>query len=121
MHNEHVISRRGFVAGTGAAALAGGAAVAAGGARTALAQVPANASDRDTGAGAFPTSVDQDPYFAAPDPVSAVAQAYDYDVVVVGAGASGIPAACAAADNGAKVAVLQKSPRVYSHGVLWSG
>lgn len=44
-----------------------------------------------------------------------------FDVVVVGAGASGIPAALSAAENGAKVAILQKQAIVVSQGNTGSG
>ncbi|WOT05771.1 FAD-dependent oxidoreductase [Shewanella youngdeokensis] len=44
-----------------------------------------------------------------------------FDVVVVGAGASGVPAALSAAENGAKVAVLQKQAIVVSQGNTGSG
>ena len=40
----------------------------------------------------------------------------DYDIVVVGAGASGVPAAGWAAEMGAKVALLQKGTSVISQG-----
>lgn len=40
----------------------------------------------------------------------------DFDVVVVGAGAAGVPAAGFAAEAGAKVALLQKEPSVISQG-----
>ena len=40
----------------------------------------------------------------------------DYDIVVVGAGASGVPAAGWAAELGAKVALLQKASGVVSQG-----
>ena len=40
----------------------------------------------------------------------------DYDIVVVGAGASGVPAAGWAAELGAKTALLQKSHKVVSQG-----
>ena len=40
----------------------------------------------------------------------------DYDIVVVGAGAGGVPAACWAAELGAKVALLQKEVEVVSQG-----
>ncbi|MBP1591190.1 MAG: FAD-binding protein [Oscillospiraceae bacterium] len=40
----------------------------------------------------------------------------DYDIVVVGAGASGVPAAGWAAEMGAKTAILQKEPAVVSQG-----
>ncbi|MEE8717424.1 MAG: FAD-binding protein [Coriobacteriales bacterium] len=126
MSNEsQSVSRRNFVVG-GAAAVALGAAagtVAQGfGARAAQAAAPSNASDAATdGEGLYPNDVDKDAYFTKPAAIADVAETYDYDVVVIGAGASGVPCACAAADNGAKVVVLQKSPRVYSHGVLFSG
>lgn len=123
--NSASVSRRDFLAG-GAAAIAlgaaAGAAVQGSGSSVAYAVVPANASDSSTeGTDLFPTDVDEDAYFTKPDPITDVSQTYDYDVIVIGAGASGVPCACAAADNGAKVAVLQKSPRVYGHGVLFSG
>lgn len=44
-----------------------------------------------------------------------------FDVIVVGAGASGVPAALSAAENGAKVAVIQKHPIVVSQGNTGSG
>lgn len=40
----------------------------------------------------------------------------EYDVVVVGAGAAGVPAACHAAEAGASVALLQKEASVVSQG-----
>jgi fumarate reductase flavoprotein subunit len=44
-----------------------------------------------------------------------------FDVIVVGAGASGVPAALSAAENGAKVAVIQKHPMPVSQGNTGSG
>ena len=44
-----------------------------------------------------------------------------FDVLVVGAGASGVPAALSAAENGAKVAVIQKHPTIVSQGNTGSG
>jgi succinate dehydrogenase/fumarate reductase flavoprotein subunit len=44
-----------------------------------------------------------------------------FDVIVVGAGASGVPAALSAAENGAKVAVVQKHPMPVSQGNTGSG
>ena len=40
----------------------------------------------------------------------------DFDIVVVGAGAAGVPAACISAELGAKVALLQKESTVVSQG-----
>jgi hypothetical protein len=44
-----------------------------------------------------------------------------FDVVVVGAGASGVPAALSAKENGATVAVVQKAPFALSQGNTGSG
>ena len=50
-----------------------------------------------------------------------IASTKTFDVLVVGAGASGVPAALSAAENGAKVAVIQKLPMVVSQGNTGSG
>ena len=50
-----------------------------------------------------------------------IAETLTFDVVVVGAGASGVPAALSAAENGAKVAVVQKAPFALSQGNTGSG
>ena len=50
-----------------------------------------------------------------------VKETLTYDVVVVGAGASGVPAALSAFENGAKVAVLQKENIVISQGNSGAG
>ena len=50
------------------------------------------------------------------EPITDFAEEYDFDVVVCGAGAAGVPAAVHAAELGAKVAVLQKEPVAISQG-----
>ncbi len=50
-----------------------------------------------------------------------IAATKTFDVVVVGAGASGVPAALSAAENGAKVAVLQKQSIIVAQGNTGSG
>lgn len=87
----------------------------------ALAQIPANASVDAASDAGFPASIDEDAYFAEPEAITDITEEIDVDVVVVGAGASGVPAAAAAADGGATVAVVQKSPRAYGHGILFAG
>lgn len=57
----------------------------------------------------------------APIPDSAIKETLNFDVIVVGAGASGVPAALSAAENGAKVAVLQKHPTPVAQGNTGSG
>ncbi len=54
-------------------------------------------------------------------PESSIKETKTYDVVVVGAGASGVPAALSAAENGAKVAVLQKENIIVSQGNSGAG
>ena len=41
---------------------------------------------------------------------------HDYDVVVVGGGVAGLTAACAAAETGARVAVLERSTEAETGG-----
>jgi len=62
-------------------------------------------------------------FMPKPEPIADkdIASTETYDVIVVGAGASGVPAALSAAENGAKVAVLQKHPIVVSQGNTGSG
>lgn len=50
------------------------------------------------------------------DPITTFDSEQTYDVIVIGAGASGIPAAIAAAESGAKVCVLQKEKTAASQG-----
>lgn len=62
-------------------------------------------------------------FMPKPQPIAEkdIASTENYDVIVVGAGASGVPSALSAAENGAKVAVLQKHPIVVSQGNTGSG
>jgi succinate dehydrogenase/fumarate reductase flavoprotein subunit len=125
MHKETTeigeLSRRDFFkGGVLAAAAVGGASLLGATPSSAYAVVPNNASDVAHTSN-FPLSIDDDPYFSAPDPITDIAETIDVDVLVVGAGAAGVPCACIAAQHGAKVAVLQKSPRVYSHGIIFAG
>jgi fumarate reductase flavoprotein subunit len=62
-------------------------------------------------------------FLPKPQPIldSQIAQTLTFDVVVVGAGASGVPAALSAAQDGASVAVVQKHPMPVSQGNTGSG
>lgn len=110
---QNGISRRSFLTraaiGTGAVAVTGltGSAQAA----------PATAVEVANVGGA---SLD---FMPKPKPIhdSQIASTKTYDVVVVGAGASGVPAALSAHENGAKVAVLQKQSIAVSQGNTGSG
>ena len=53
---------------------------------------------------------------AKPIAEKAIQTTLTFDVIVVGAGAAGVPAALSAAENGAKVAVIQKAPFALSQG-----
>jgi len=52
-----------------------------------------------------------------PAPITDIAETKDYDIVIVGAGISGLGAAEAAARNGAKVAVLEQTDQIQMRGV----
>lgn len=60
-------------------------------------------------------------FLTKPEPITDVAQTYDYDVVVIGAGASGTPAALSALEAGASVALLQKESTAISQGNTGAG
>ncbi|MEQ3361559.1 FAD-dependent oxidoreductase [Raoultibacter massiliensis] len=52
------------------------------------------------------------------DPIEEFSEELNFDVVVVGAGTTGVPAALAAHEAGAKVAVLQKEANPVAQGML---
>ena len=52
------------------------------------------------------------------EPISSFAEEHEYDVVVVGAGTTGVPAAISAYQSGATVAVLQKQGMIIAQGSL---
>ena len=79
-------------------AAAAGAALTAAGASAALADTADEAA-----------SAQQHTWEVVPDPITDIAQAYDYDVVVVGGGMAGMGVAQAAARFGASVAVVERS------------
>ena len=55
-------------------------------------------------------------FMQTPEIITKVSEIVDCDVLVIGAGAAGVPAALSAAENGAKVVVLQKEHIAMSHG-----
>ena len=60
-------------------------------------------------------------FLEAPEAITDIAQTKDYDVVIVGAGASGVPAAISALDAGASVALIQKESQAISQGNTATG
>ena len=55
-------------------------------------------------------------FFQQPEAISDIAETKEFDIVVVGAGAAGVPCALAAAEQGAKVALIQKESQAISQG-----
>ena len=55
-------------------------------------------------------------FFVKPEPITDIADTRDYDVVVIGAGAAGVPAAISAHEAGAKEALRQKEATAVSQG-----
>ena len=60
-------------------------------------------------------------FLKKPEPIRDVAEAIEFDLVVVGAGSSGVPAALAAAEAGARVAVVQKETTAAANGNVGAG
>lgn len=60
-------------------------------------------------------------FLAQPEPITDVRETKDFDVVVIGAGAAGVPAALSALEAGAKVALIQKESQAISQGNSGSG
>lgn len=95
--------------GVAAAGVAGASVLSACAAQGAGSDTPAN--------GGLVAAEDGLPsFFATPAPITDIAETKDYDVVVIGAGAAGVPAALSAFEAGAKVALLQKESNVVSQG-----
>ena len=103
------LTRRDLLKGAGATA----AAAAVAGVASAATAPSALAAEGPSVPNTTPT-----PSFFADKPaaITDVTETKDYDVVVVGAGAAGVPAAAAAFEAGAKVALLQKEAKASSQG-----
>ncbi len=97
-------TRRSFVAG---GAIAGALSCA-----TLAPALPGLAAEGDSAS----PSVAEDAFFAVPDSITGIADVEDCDIAVVGAGMSGVCCALKAAQDGARVCVLQKSPFPMTHG-----
>lgn len=105
------VSRRRFVASTGVAVAAGA---------TAHAFLNPQAAQANSGVETdIPDSTPS--FFVKPDPITDISKTYNYDVVVVGAGAAGVCAALSANESGVKVALLQKESVAISQGSGGSG
>lgn len=77
---------------------------------------PAAGTGAELPGGILPAELEATPVVI--DTIEDFADEKDYDVVVVGCGTTGMPAALAAADTGARVAVLQKEEVALAQGML---
>lgn len=116
---EQGLSRRSFLTRTAAGA-AGVGLLALSGAAAETAHAPRveSAEFGKSSDGAATLS-----FLPKPKPIAEkeIAATLTFDVVVVGAGAAGVPAALSAAESGVKVAVVQKAPFALSQGNTGSG
>lgn len=114
---EKNISRRSLMkmGGLAALGLTGAGALAACGGQPQSAGTPVASTGGEATATAAEASVPT-PWLVAPEPITDFAETKEYDVVVVGAGAAGLPAALTAFEEGATVALLQKENQAVSQG-----
>ena len=64
----------------------------------------------------FAGEVEVPKFLIAPEPITDISETKDYDIVVIGAGAAGVPAVLTAIEAGASVACLQKESVAVSQG-----
>ncbi len=79
----------------------------------------ASSTEETTAAGHLRTGMPS--FLEQPAAITGIKETQDFDVVVIGAGASGIPAALSAFEAGASVALLQKESQAVSQGNSGSG
>ncbi len=78
----------------------------------------------ETGGTVYPAGLQESDFAESPveiEPITEFSEEKTYDVVVVGAGTGGVPAALSALEEGATVAVLQKESKPISQGGTCSG
>lgn len=110
------IDRRFFLQGAGAAALV--AAMGSSMALTGCASGDTGSSDSGSGADTAQTdgagTTGEPSWFTAPEAIADFAETIESEVVVIGAGMSGIASACSSAERGLSVSVIER-------GETWSG
>jgi hypothetical protein len=117
---EHGISRRSFLSRTAIAAAGVGVLGLSGCAPRSATE---ETSGKDVTFGKSSDGAATLSFLPKPAPIADadIKDTKTFDVVIVGAGAAGVPAALSAAENGAKVAVLQKENIVVSQGNSGTG
>ncbi|WP_251178366.1 FAD-dependent oxidoreductase [Adlercreutzia agrestimuris] len=83
-----------------------------------------NTEIAETGSTVYPAGLQESDFAESPveiEPITEFSEEKTYDVVVVGAGTGGVPAALSALEEGATVAVLQKESKPISQGGTCSG
>ncbi|WP_281655331.1 FAD-dependent oxidoreductase [Eggerthella sinensis] len=113
------LNRRDFLKG----ALATGI-VATGAGLAGCAPAEAGGTADAAAASAYPAGLQASDFEESPvviDPITDIAEEKTFDVVVVGAGTGGVPAALSALEEGATVAVLQKESKPIAQGGTCSG
>ena len=106
-------------AGLGGAALLSACSPSGSGSPSAGGETPAASTGTTTVAGHSREGLPS--FLAAPEPITDIADTKDFDVVIVGAGASGVPAAITAREAGATVALIQKEATAISQGNTATG
>ena len=112
------LNRRDFLS---TSALVGGMAVAGASATVALADEAGEAAAATTTLPVGTIQEDFDNSVVVIEPITEFVDEKTYDVVVIGAGTAGVPAVCAALEEGATVACLQKEVVVMANGNGSSG
>lgn len=106
-------------AGIGGAALLGACSPSGAGSSPAGGETPTASAGITTVAGHSREGLPS--FLVAPEPITDIADTKDFDVVIVGAGASGVPAAITAREAGATVALIQKEATAISQGNTATG
>lgn len=106
-------------AGIGGAALLGACSPSGAGSSPAGGETPTASTGITTVAGHSREGLPS--FLVAPEPITNIADTKDFDVVIVGAGASGVPAAITAREAGATVALIQKEATAISQGNTATG
>lgn len=114
----HDVSRRSFLKGAGLAGVAMAGSALAG---CASQQPAAPAPETSNPIEAAEEAAGTPSFLKKPDPITDIAETKDFDVVVVGAGNSGVTAALKAHEEGAKVALVQKQAEASAFGFRASG